>query len=208
VTGTSFTPGPLADGTYFWRVRAFNDVGVPGKWSAKWKVTVDTVSPVAPLLRKPDHEASLTAVRPTLRWRTVSDAASYEVQLDTDPLFPQAPIAVGKRTSYRPPTPLVTGSTYSWRVRAIDKAGNVSAWSEVRVFYLVAGTTTIETPEPASAPSVLITPIPLQPAPPHKPDDAPATPEPPVMRTPSPGQPPRSPDDPERLLLSQSEIDG
>jgi hypothetical protein len=126
------------------------------------------------------------------------DAASYEVQLDTDPLFPLPPIAVGKRTSYRPPTPLVTGSTYSWRVRAIDKAGNVSAWSEVRVFHLVAGTTTVETPEPTSAPPVLITPVPTQPAPPHKPDDAPATPEPPVLRTLPPGRPPKPTEVPER----------
>jgi predicted phage tail protein len=38
---TSRIPGtPLANGTYYWRVRAINALGLPGEWSGIWTVTV------------------------------------------------------------------------------------------------------------------------------------------------------------------------
>jgi hypothetical protein len=124
----------------------------------------------------------------TLEWDASEGANRYEVQIDTDPLFSLPPIDAGKKTKYTPPTSLAQ-ATYYWRVRAIDKAGNVSSWSDGQIFHLVAGNTVV-TPPPA-APPVLITPVPSQPAPPHKPDDAPPTPEPPVMQTPPPEGPPQ-----------------
>ena len=31
------TASPLADDRYYWRVRAINSYGVPGKWSSRYK---------------------------------------------------------------------------------------------------------------------------------------------------------------------------
>jgi hypothetical protein len=114
----------------------------------------------------------------------------------TDPAFPLPGADVGKRNRYKLPSPLGQGMYY-WRVRAVDRAGNVSLWSDTRVFHVVAGNTSLEILTPA--PSPVPTGMPMsQPPPPHKVDSEPATPEPPVMRTPPPGHPPGSPDDPER----------
>jgi parallel beta-helix repeat protein len=192
----------LWEDTWYWRVRAFNSAGAPGKWSTPWTFTVDITPPTQPALVAPLDLADVTNPKLKLEWHQVEGAKRYEIQLDTDPSFPLPPIDVGNKTAYKPPVPL-TVQQYYWRVRAVDAAGNISLWSDVRIFHLVAGSTAVDTPEPTSAPPVLITPVPTQPPPPHKPDDAPATPVPPVMRTPPPGRPPRAPDDPERPPVAQ-----
>jgi len=43
---TSRTPlEPLANGNYFWRVRAFNVSGTPGPWSETWTITINALAP-------------------------------------------------------------------------------------------------------------------------------------------------------------------
>jgi hypothetical protein len=42
VSGTSYTPVSLADGNWFWRVRAIDPVGNQSKWSDRRRITVDT----------------------------------------------------------------------------------------------------------------------------------------------------------------------
>ena len=88
--------------------------------------------------------------------------------------------------------------TYYWRVRAIDKAGNISEWSDVWQFHLIASITTVEpveTPVPDSDPVQTGDP-PAQwvvptPAPPPGKDVAEPTPTPvPGGEKPGPGQEP------------------
>ena len=67
-------------------------------------------------------------------------AKTYEIQIDPDPAFPLPIISAGSLTTYTPATPLSRG-VYYWQVRAVDAAGNVSAWSETRSFVIVAGVT-------------------------------------------------------------------
>jgi hypothetical protein len=186
-----YTAAELGEGTWYWRVRALNDVGAPGKWSARRVLTIDITPPTIPVPVAPIEDARVTNPKLTLEWYPSEGANRYEVQLDANPGFPLPPIDAGKKTKYAPPTSLAQGAYY-WRVRAIDKAGNVSLWSDMRMFHLVAGNTVVTTPTP------LPTPVPTQPASPHKPVDEPATPEPPVIRTPPPVRPPGPADDPER----------
>ena len=137
----------LPDGTYYWRVQAINSVGAPGAWSARWWFTVDTVAPAAPGLVSPVDGARVTNKKLKLEWTAVEGAYRYELQLDSNPAFPLPIIANRSQTTYKPPTPLGQ-AIYYWRVRAVDRAGNASAWSSVWELNLVAGNTSAPTPEP------------------------------------------------------------
>jgi hypothetical protein len=150
----SYIAGTLPDGRYYWRVRAFNSDTAPGAWSAAWQVTVDTLAPPVPALLAPVDGASSTNRMLKLTWTKVNGAVAYELHLDLDDTFPLPVISVGNKTTYTPPTPL-SRAIYSWQVRAIDKAGNASAWGEVRTFEIVAGVTA-PTVEP-------LTPLPVAP---------------------------------------------
>jgi len=138
----TYTADTLPDGVYFWRVRALNAFDAPGPWSLVWRLDVDTVAPDAPTLVAPKHGARVTNRKLRLEWSRVSDAIRYEVQLDPDPAFPLPPSAAARRTFYRLPVTLPQ-NVYYWRLRAVDKAGNVSAWSAPRSFSLVAGNTAL-----------------------------------------------------------------
>lgn len=131
VDGTAFITPELADGRYFWRVRALNYLGAPGPWSAPRNFTVDTIPPPVPLLSGPAAGAVSFNPRQPLIWRPAATARYYELRFGTD--NPPERIFVVPRTSYTPPTPLPLG-TYYWSVRAYDAAGNASEWSELRSY--------------------------------------------------------------------------
>jgi len=150
-----YTANTLPDGIYYWRVRALNTLGAPGPWSAIWRLDVDTIAPETPALVAPEHGARVTNAKLKLEWAPIGDAARYEVQIDPVPSFPLPPIDAARRTTYRLPTTLAQ-NVYHWRVRAVDMAGNASAWSAVRSFSLVAGNTALT--EPTSVPTE--TPLP------------------------------------------------
>jgi len=152
VGALTYTADALPDGAYFWRVRSLNAFDAPGPWSAVWRLEIDTTPPDAPALVTPEDTARVTNRKLKLEWGRVSDAARYEVQLDPDPAFPLPPVDTARRTTYRPPTTLAQ-NVYYWRVRAVDKAGNVSAWSAPRSFSLVAGNTALTEPLPTPTPT-------------------------------------------------------
>lgn len=133
VAGTSFTPSEtLEDGKWFARVRTRNVYNAPGDWTGKVKFFVDTLEPVAPLLKKLNNGDTTTDNTPKLKWRTIEDATRYEVQLDTD--NPPQVLRVNTASNkWNPPEPLLMRD-YAWRVRSLDDAGNVSEWSEIREF--------------------------------------------------------------------------
>lgn len=126
-SGTTYTVDPqLADGLYYWRVRASSAAG-SGPWSNTRSFKIDTQAPATPALRTPQNAQTITANRPTFSWDAASGATRYEMRLGTtNP--PQTVVTTGSSTSYHPVNPLVTGDYY-WQVRALDAAGNVSAWS-------------------------------------------------------------------------------
>ncbi|MBN2305377.1 MAG: choice-of-anchor D domain-containing protein [Anaerolineae bacterium] len=136
----AYTATPLSDGRWYWRVRAFNTLDVAGPWSARWFFDLDTVAPDVPVLGGPAENAIITNRMLTFTWARSTGASTYELQIDTSSDLTLPPIDVGARTSYRMPTPISNGR-YHWRVRAFDRAGNVSAWSAMRPFIVVAGVT-------------------------------------------------------------------
>ncbi|MBZ0293089.1 MAG: hypothetical protein K8L99_11045 [Anaerolineae bacterium] len=126
-TTTTYTASPqLTDTLYYWRVRGISAAG-SGPWSDMRSFKIDTQPPAVPVLRSPQNAQETTTNRPIFSWDAVTGATSYEMRLGTNNP-PQTLMASGDATSYQPPSSLVAGHYY-WQVRALDAAGNVSAWS-------------------------------------------------------------------------------
>lgn len=126
---------PLADGTYFVQVRAYNSELNPGKFSKSFSFTIDTTPPPAPILLSPVN-LSNTNRQPTLQWTTTIGDITYEIQVDNNSDFSSPEFtASAKKLSIRT-SKLSQGSTYYWRIRVSDKAGNWSAWSSVFSFFV------------------------------------------------------------------------
>jgi len=141
---TTFTPlSNLPDGIYYWRVRGLNALGAGSAWSAVRKVTIDTIAPAVPAQTAPPNGSTQVNRRPIIRWGAVSTAVRYELALDTtNPPFDAVPLFSGNATSYTPPAPLLL-DTYYWKVRAVDAAGNPSAWSPVFSFIVTSPATDV-----------------------------------------------------------------
>ena len=135
--GTTFTPPALADDAYVWRVRGLNSVGMPGPWSAVWRLTVDTTPPDAPHLTSPRDRTSIANPAPRLTWRSVPGASTYRIQIAANAALSSPVIddATLTQPNYLVPatTPLNYG-TYYWRVQAADAAGNEGPWSAISSF--------------------------------------------------------------------------
>jgi hypothetical protein len=127
------------DGTYYWRVRAVAKSGgvlraYGGCVAKKW---AGAPAPIGPA------DGSTVAGYPdaplVLSWRPVIGAASYEVELATEPTFAKL---VGGRalqtaaTSFVPAGVLPGGATYWWRVTPIDADHNEGPPSPARSFQL------------------------------------------------------------------------
>jgi subtilisin family serine protease len=137
----TFVPdSALSDGRYYWRVRAYDEVGAKGPWSIVRSVKVDTTPPAAPVLASPSNNAANKTKTPTFKWYAVTGAKVYEFQYDNDIAFTEPVAYTSPITSlleHKPPASMGLG-TYYWRVRARDAAGNWGAWSSPRTLTIVS----------------------------------------------------------------------
>lgn len=91
----------------------------------------------APSLVAPSNGAVNQYVVGLSDWNPVAGAATYQVQIDTSSSFTN-PVSAFSSYSAWTYTPLLFGTTYYWRVRAIGiSAGDTSAWSTVWSFTVV-----------------------------------------------------------------------
>ncbi len=125
----SYTPGPLSDGKYYWKVQSRNLNDVYGPFSSSRYFIIDTDEPLAPKLKLPLNGATVNGT-PSFSWSTSSTANKYQFAYDTevttDPdLYVSGDLST---TTHKPPTmdPLVQ---FYWYARARDAAGNWSDWS-------------------------------------------------------------------------------
>jgi Leucine-rich repeat (LRR) protein len=173
LTTNAYTPSAaLADGKYYWRVRARDAAGNWGGWCTRWTVTVDVTPPAKPTLLTPANGSTVTDSTPSYRWNPVNGAVKYTLQMDDNSTF-SSPIInrTQTTTSYTQPSTL-TDKKYYWRLRAQDKAGNWSAWGARWSFMVnavpIAQPTLIptntprptRTPNPTLVPTVMPTAIP------------------------------------------------
>jgi PKD repeat protein len=114
--------------TYYWRVRA-KTAGGYGDWSLRRSFTTIIAAPQTPTLTSPVDAATGQSVTPTLIWSTVTDAATYHVQVSTVNSFATIPFEDSMLASTsKGLSGLADSTTYYWRVLA-KNAGGVSAWT-------------------------------------------------------------------------------
>jgi hypothetical protein len=95
---------------------------------------LDTTPGAAPTLVSPVNSASVNDI-PDLLWNTVPDTSEYEIQVDDNSDFSSTLYSTRTSLTAFTPTTLNSG-IYYWRVRGIDAAGNLGAWSAVWSFTL------------------------------------------------------------------------
>ena len=171
-----------ADGTYCWGVRAFNSAAVAGPWSPLRYITIDTTPPAAPQLLSPPNNGEATSGQLKFSWAAVPGAVRYRLQYNSAAVTYPA-IDVGTALTYQLASPPAEGA-YSWRVSAVDAAGNVSAAGGPYTVNVVAGLsgqgltpTPPPTEAPTDTPTDAVTPTP---APTNTPTPAPTDPSAPT----------------------------
>ena len=138
LNGSSWTvDAALPDGVYYWRVRAVDAAGNASAWASAWTFRVDTTAPAVPVLVTPANGQVTTDSTPWLDWSTVTDATAvhYQVQVDNSADFSSpAESKTWVNSSWWTVSSVLSPGTYYWRVRAVDAAGNTSAWTSAWTF--------------------------------------------------------------------------
>jgi hypothetical protein len=138
VTGTTFSATDLADGTYYIRVQAVDNVGNKGAWSTVSSAIVDTTAPgVASNVKASQNSGTVS-----LSWSTANDSGvgvqKYNIQYSTSSNFNTI---TGSETVNGTSCNIqnLNDGTYYFRVQAVDKNGNTGSWSNT-VTALLDGT--------------------------------------------------------------------
>ena len=149
--GSAYTvTTPLADGRYYWRVRAVDLAGNSGSWSSAWTVWVDIDPTPAPTLVSPPNGSATNDNTPTFIWGAVTGATSYRIQASTKADFSSTVVnSTRSSVTYTPATALLDG-LYYWRVQARGGDGIWGLWSAV-------WTVTVDTAKPAKP--TLLSPV-------------------------------------------------
>lgn len=131
ITATTWTPpSDLANGHYRWQVVAASP-NARGLWSNLADFTIGG----QPEILTPTGSTSNN--KPTISWKAVGGAATYQVWVDRADTWVPAVINVSgvSGTSYTPTTSLAVGTYRVW-VRAISASGQLSAWSDFQTFQI------------------------------------------------------------------------
>ena len=134
--------------TYYWQVNATNVAGTSA-WSGAWSFTTVIAAPSAPVPASPASGSTNQATALTLTWGTVTNAASYDVQVSTVATFASM---VSNQSGLVAASAAMSGLsnsiTYYWRVNATN-AGGTSTWSSAWSFttiVAVPGAPTLSSP--------------------------------------------------------------
>lgn len=127
ITDTTTTVNGLNNITsYFWRVRAKNEIGY-GAYSTWFKFTTIVPVPAAPSLVSPSNGATGQSLTTDLVWNGVQYATNYRVQVATDAGFTNLILNDSTVTdTTKSVTGLNTFTQYHWRVLAKNINGSGS----------------------------------------------------------------------------------
>lgn len=124
-------PEALPAGDYFWRVTATLEGGYNSQPSPAMSFVLSSLP--SPKLTFPVDDINQAIEDVVFDWEPVPGAVTYDLQVGTDPGFNnfayKAENLYGSR--YSPPTTLYNDQFW-WRVRAVDLAGQPTAWSTAR----------------------------------------------------------------------------
>lgn len=141
VTGTSYaTPDSLVVGhSYLWTVRAITAEGFFGEWAPADDFTIiEPLSATPPTLLAPINFVFTST--PTFTWTTVTGASEYEIYM-IDATTSANSVVLSTTvtgTQYVATTPLQSGRTYRWWVRAINDVGQFGRWGASQQFSVAA----------------------------------------------------------------------
>lgn len=127
----------LAQGNYEFRVRAENSSSITA-WAVR-TFSVDQVAPTTPVLVFPADDAFYATVPSSVvfDWSSSADAATDSLEISTDSTFAAGivlQIVVNASQSNYTWNNAQAQTTYFWRVRSMDLAGNLSNHSNVFKF--------------------------------------------------------------------------
>ena len=127
-TSTGYTNSAyLTSGsTYYYKVRALDANGTAGPWSDVVAVTC-RLGLTAPSVTGGNDSQG----RPTLKWNAVTGAAKYEVYRARSKDGDYIKYSTQTSTGYTNSAYLTSGSTYYYKVRALDANGTAGPWSDV-----------------------------------------------------------------------------
>jgi hypothetical protein len=137
-TSASITKA-LADGSYYWRVRAIDGRDRAGRWSdvrsirKRWTATPVLLGP------PPDTAVSYPSTPLILRWAPVQGAYKYMLKITTDPGLANSvfgaryPSIETSGTVFAMPIALAPGRYY-WAVAPVDSQSHTGAMSRVSSF--------------------------------------------------------------------------
>ena len=138
----------LAEGAYYWRVKAFDLAGNEGEFATD-SFNLDLTAPGNVTLVSPPMGAMINDPTPEFIWNAVEDDFSgtdyYVLQIDVGPAFLNPSEYETSDTTYTLTTNLMDG-LYYWRVKAVDKAGNEGNWGGFGLFNLDATVPTAPIP--------------------------------------------------------------
>jgi hypothetical protein len=124
VTGTSVQVGPLAAGTYYWRVVAKSAAATAS--SDTFVFTVGSPAPTTgPTLISPADGTTGVSAAPVMQWSAVSGALAYDIYIGTT-ASRQSRIGSVNATSVSV-TGFRAGTVYYWRIVARTAAGSFSS---------------------------------------------------------------------------------
>ncbi|MEN1783648.1 MAG: carbohydrate-binding protein [Bacteroidota bacterium] len=131
ITETNYVPEIALTGntTYYWTVRAYNGPVSTQANSIKSFTTFTPPLPAAFALVTPgDQEANVARI-PTFGWNASEYAESYEITVATNSAFSNPIISVSdiNNTFYAAQVTLNAGTTYYWRVKAVNTTGSRGA---------------------------------------------------------------------------------
>ena len=130
VTGTSYTNTRYIENgnTYYYKVRALDANGTAGAWSSIVSVTYRAAS--TGTLSAPTVTGGNDAQgRPTLKWKAVTGAAKYEIYRSYSRDGSYSKYSTQTSTAYTNSSYLTSGTTYYYKVRALDANGNAGPYS-------------------------------------------------------------------------------
>jgi hypothetical protein len=135
-TDLQILPGVLKPSTtYTWAVRAGNERGW-GPWSPNRVFVVSSfiTQPAVPVPLEPPADVVVKASSPIFCWEAVPNAAKYFIRVITSTGESTYSTSTDTTSIIVPAGTLVSGTEYSWSLRAEDASGVSSLWSAKTAF--------------------------------------------------------------------------